>query len=224
MDTESFLKTKFDEERKVWYGPKTKRIYNEDAAIGQVLFLSLFGNPKNILTINDTEGITLTNADVLQKAVRVALGLRGHGIKDQDVIGLFAPNSACLMPIAFGSIFIAAPFHALDVSFTKDAIIHSWSKTKPKVVFCEGKSYDLVKEAGKEMGLDYVIYTINNHKEGVRTVDEIFEPKPLENLFRPTEISSGDNTAVIMCSSGTTGLSKSVCISHKSFTSLFSIS
>lgn len=222
MDTESFMKTKFDEERKVWYGPKTKRLYRSDVSLGQVIFVSLFSNPKNILEINDTEGITLTNTDVLQRAVRVAMTLKGHGIKEMDVVGILSSNSANLMPIAFGSLFIAAPFHALDASFTKDAIVHSWSKTKPKIVFCDGSLYDLVKEAGEKMGLNYLIYTVNDHKEGVKTVDEILEPRPMENMFRPTEIATGNNPVVILCSSGTTGLSKSVCISHKNFTSLFS--
>lgn len=223
MDTESFLKTKFDESRKVWYGPKSKRIYDRDVSIGQVLFLTLFGNPKNVLEINDTEGVTLTNGDVLQRSIRVALALKAHGIGDKDVVGLFALNTANLMPVAFGSLFVAAPFHALDVSFTKEAIIHSWSKTKPKVVFCDGSAYDLIKEAGEEMGLNYTIITLNNHKEGVKTIDDLLKPSIYETLFRPTEIETGDQTAIILCSSGTTGLSKSVCISHKTFSSLFSI-
>lgn len=222
MDTESFLKTKYDEKRKIWYGPKTKRLYDRDVSLGQVLFNALFSNPKNILEINDTEGVTLTNEDVIKRSIRVALSLRAHGVSQQDVVGILASNSANLMPIAFGSMFLAAPFHALDVSFTKDAIIHSWSKTRPKIVFCDGSAYDMVKEAGEKMGLEYLIYTVNNHMKGVKRVDDILQPQPLENLFRPSEISNGDNTAVILCSSGTTGLSKSVCISHKSFTSLFS--
>lgn len=223
MDTESFLKTRFDEEKKVWYGPKTKRLFDKDVSLGQVLFLTLFSNPKNVLEINDTEGVTLTNADVLQRAVRVAIGLKAHGIKELDVVGILASNSANVMPVAYGSLFLAVPFHALDISFTKDAIIHSWSKTRPKIVFCDGAIYDLVKEAGKEMGLNYLIYTVNNHRKGVKTVDELLKPQPLENMFRPTEIANGDKTAVILCSSGTTGLSKSVGISHRTFTSLFSI-
>ncbi|KAL5276830.1 hypothetical protein ACFFRR_002194 [Megaselia abdita] len=223
MDVESYLRTKFDEERKVWYGPKTKPFYDKDVSVGTLVFYSLCSNPKNVLTINDTEGVSLTNAEVLQRSIRVALGLKAHGVGENDTVGLLASNSANMMPIAFGSLFIAAPFHGLDVSFTKEAIVHSWSKTKPKVVFCNGALYDLVKEARDEIGLDYVIYTVNDHKEGVKSIDEILEPKPLEQLFRPTEISNGDQTGVILCSSGTTGLSKAVGISHRRLTSMLSI-
>lgn len=223
MDVEALLATKFDDATKVWAGPKSKPVYHPDISVGQIIHMNLFKTPNNVLQINDTEGIQLTNEAVLLLSTRVALHLMMKGVNQKDVVGIMAGNTSYVMPVCYGTMFLGVPFHPLDVSFNKEAIAHSWKKTQPKVVFCDGHVYHRVKEVRDENGLNYIIFTLNHHIEGVNKVDDLFTPHPMEKLFRPLEIASGDQTAVILCSSGTTGLSKSVCISHRSCNATFGI-
>lgn len=214
-DLEEVLATKFDADTKQWSGVETAPIYNSDVSLGQIIHRNLFCNPKNILQINDTEGIQLTNADVLLLSTRVAMNLMDKGVKQEDIVGVIAGNTSYALPVYYGVLFSGAAFHTLDPSFDKNDILHSWKKTTPKVVFCEGEAYKRVKEVRDENGLNYLIFTLNNHFEDVDRVDELLQSHPLENTFIPSSISSGDQTAIILCSSGSTGLSKAVCLSHK---------
>lgn len=223
MDVESLLATKFDATTKVWSGPKTKPIYHPDISVGQIIHMNLFANPNNVILINDTEGVQLTNESVLLLSTRIAINLMQKGVTQNDVVGIIAGNTSYVMPVCYGTLFTGAPFHPLDVTFTKEAIAHAWKKTTPKVVFCEGHVYERVKEVREEHGLNYLIFTLNHHIDGVSKAEDLFEAHPMEKIFRPLDVSSGDKAAVILCSSGTTGLSKAVCLSHRTCNATFGI-
>ena len=213
--------SKFDPEEKIWSGPKVASFYSRDISIGQVLHKSIAQHPKNVLQINDTEAKTMTNAEVLTMSTKIALGLLDLGIKQTDFIGIMASNTSYSMPVCFASLFVATPFHPVDVTFTKEAIIHAWSKTKPKVFFCDGSVYNIVKEVAIELGLTGPIYTLNDHLEGVKKVTDLCVDYGMkEKMFQPSYIPTGDQTAVILCSSGSTGLSKAVTLSHRYLTTL----
>lgn len=214
----------FDPERKLWSGPKLRDLYNDNASVGQVLFWNLAKHPENIQQINDTENTTLRNKEVLSMSKQIALTLQDMGLTSEDFIGLMASNTTYLMPVLFGSLFVNIPCHPIDVTFSKEAISYSWSKTKPKLVFCDGSVYNTVKEVVSDLGLNSEIYTLNDHVEGVKTVQDLFIDGGLrEQFFQPLEIKNGDQTAIVLCSSGSTGLSKAVTLSHKYFTHIFSI-
>lgn len=214
----------FDPERKIWSGPKKKMLYNCNASAGQILHKNIALHPKNIQQINDTEKITLTNEEVLSLSTKVALSLLDRGLTSKDIVGLIASNTTYVMPVIYGSFFINVPCHPVDVTFSKKAIAHCWNKTKPKVVFCDGSVYETVKEVLGDLGLKCEIFTLREHVEGVKKIEDLFIDRgDEEKFFQPHEIEDGDQTAVILCSSGSTGLSKAVALSHKYFCELFSM-
>lgn len=214
----------FDPERKIWSGPKKKMLYNDEAAVGQLIHTNLAAHPKNVQQINDTENTSLTNEEVLSMSTKVALSLLELGLTSRDFIGIMASNTTYAMPVVFGSLFINVPCHPIDPTFSREAIAYSWSKTKPKVIFCDGSVYEIVKEVLKDLDLSSEVYILNNHIEGAKKVQDLFVDRGLkERFFQPREIENGDQTAVVLCSSGSTGLSKAVTLSHKSITRMFSI-
>lgn len=214
----------FDPRQKIWFGPKKQMLYNENVSIGQLLYTNLAAHPKNIQQINHTEQTTLTNEAVLSMSRNIALNLQEMGLTSGDFIGIMASNTTYLMPVLFGSLFLNVPCHPIDPTFSKEAIEHSWSKTKPKIIFCEGKLVQMVKKAIFDIGLKCDIYTLNGEVKGIKKVEDLFVAKTNdESNFQPLEIESSDQTAIVLCSSGSTGLSKAVTISHKYWTQLFSI-
>lgn len=215
MDFQTLLTTTFDAAARVWSGATTKQFYGDDVSVGEIIYVNLRSNPKNVLQINDTEGTTFTNETVQLLSTRIALNLMLKGVTQEDVVGVIAGNTSYTLPACYGVLFLGAPFHTLDASFNKETIAHLWKKTTPKVVFCDGNVYDRVKEVKEENGLDYLIYTLNHHIDGVSKVEDLLEAHPMEKSFRPAPISSGDKTAYILCSSGSTGLSKAVNVSHR---------
>ena len=52
-------------------------------------------------------------------------------------------------------------------------------------MFCDGKIYDKVQEAFKEAGLhSTVIYTINEHRDGVPKLSDLLAPTQREEEFK----------------------------------------
>ncbi|KAL5278031.1 hypothetical protein ACFFRR_002961 [Megaselia abdita] len=214
----------FNPERKVWSGPKKQMLYNENVSVGQLLHLNIAAHPKNIQQINDTEKTTLTNEEVLSLSTKLAFSLLEMGLTSNDFIGIMAANTTYVMPVVYGSFFINIPCHPIDVTFSKEAIEYSWQKTKPKVVFCDGSVYETVKEVIGDLGLKCEIITLRDHIDGVKKIQDLFIDRGLkERFFQPFEIKDGNQTAVVLCSSGSTGLSKAVTLSHKCITSIFSV-
>lgn len=210
-------KTTFHSETKTWSGQKRIPIYNPELSLGQIIHRTLQVNPKNIIQMNHTENISFTSNDVLKLSTRVALSLIERNISQSDVVGIIATNTSIVMPLCFGCLFAGAPIHPLDVHFNKESIVHSWRKTKPKIIFVEGNMYDIVREAVQELQLNSSVFTLNDHLENIPSIDDLLTSNENdEKAFQPVGIKSGNETAAIFCSSGTTGLPKAVCVSHRS--------
>lgn len=209
-------KTTFDPIEKIWRGPKEKRIYDKDASFGQLLHARMLPTPNNVIQINDTEGTVFTNKQVIQMSTRIALSLMDKGVSQTEFVGIMAGNTSYVLPVVFGCYFAGIPYHSMDMSFPSEMVAHCWGKTKPKIIFCDGNVYSLVKETTEKMRLNCTIYTLNNHKDNVPKVEDLLNDKGIrEKLFQPIPIPSGDQTAYVLCSSGSSGLSKVVCVSHR---------
>lgn len=107
------------------------------------------------------------------------------GVQQCDVIGLCASNSDFVAPLTFGALLCGLCVGTLDPSFDKEGIRHTFSITRPKIMFCDGNAYDKVKLALNECGLSNTpIYTINNHVEGAAAIMELMVQNDEENFFK----------------------------------------
>jgi len=211
FDTE----TTFDASAKIWRGRKQPITYDEKQTLGKVVLASLKKQPNHIAQICHHNGKQYTNQDIITYSIRVAQYLDKIGLKEDDIIGVCAANSDFLAPVFFGAMLQGCIISTLDPSFEKDGIKHTYSTTKPKLLFCDGAIYSRVKEALKEIPLDIDIYTMKDHIEGVPKVTDMLKETKEEKNFKAKELRKGSNQiAAILCSSGTTGLPKGVCLSH----------
>lgn len=105
------------------------------------------------------------------------------GFEQGDIFCMVAKNSQHLAPILYASICIACPVNALDPSFTKREMIHMFSITKPRAIFCDAEVFEKVQECLIELGNDAKIFTFNESVENALPVEDLFEESPEEKTF-----------------------------------------
>ncbi|TMW49712.1 hypothetical protein DOY81_005201 [Sarcophaga bullata] len=218
-------KTHYNEVDKIWHGNKIEPSFGDKDSIGSVIFEALNKDPDHIGQVSFTSGLQLTNREILLSAIRVAQNLEHLNVEQGGIVGICAANTDYLTALVFGCFFNGLAISTLDPSFDKDGIKHIYSITKPKLMFCDGGIYDKVKKAFEESDLNStVIYTINDHREGVPKLSDLLSPTHREEEFVCVDLKMGSNQlAAVICSSGTTGLPKGVCLSHIGILSLLGI-
>lgn len=117
------------------------------------------------------------------KMIRAATNLQKIGCEPGDIICIIAKNSHFVAPIVLASICIACPINCLDPLFSKTEIIHMFSITAPKTVFCDCDVYDLVRECLAELENDAAVYTFGGTTDDSISVEQIFEETPEEKEF-----------------------------------------
>ncbi|XP_068147490.1 uncharacterized protein [Drosophila tropicalis] len=225
MAAKVLFPTFYNDETKIWSGAERVKLYNENCSVGQIIFNSLKNWPDNVIQITHMDGTVATNADFLTWATRIALFLKAEGLTHEDVVGIIANTSTYLVPLAAACFFNTTPFHAVNYTRDPKVIYGLYKTTTPKIMFCDGNDYERIKEITKEWSPKIV--TLTGHVDGVIGIDDLLKANPAERIYQPSKLAVGpDQTAAILCSSGTSGLPKAVTLSnsHVANTACLSIS
>ncbi|KAH8320593.1 hypothetical protein KR067_005750, partial [Drosophila pandora] len=205
--------TTYDARDRIWSGSKRSPIYSEETSLGRVIFKTMRTFPKNVCQIDDVDGVSVTFDQGISWAIRMAQHFKKRGLKHSDVIGIIARNTTYVMPLGVACLLNATPFHAVNPTMDEATTNHVFSITKPSLIFCDGQDYQKVRAA--TIGWQPEIFTITEPLPGVPHIETLLDPTPTEFFYQPEPLKEGgDQTVVILCSSGTTGLPKAVCISN----------
>ncbi|XP_020815231.1 4-coumarate--CoA ligase-like 7 [Drosophila serrata] len=207
----------YNEQGRIWYGPPPSHVsaYKDDTSLGEIIFNNMRNWPKKVCQISDSDGVRVTADQALTWAIRLAQFLRKRGLTHKDVIGIVGENTTYLMPLAVACLMNGTPFHTPHPMLDEDTLRHVLSITKPGLIFCDGNIYHKVHSATS--GWQPEFFTLSDHPEGVPSIETLLEPTSTEDSYHPEPLrEGGDQTVAVLCSSGTTGLPKAVCISNKS--------
>lgn len=214
--TKALFPTFFDEKTKIWSGQPKRILYDPDASMGEVIFNSLKNFPQNVSQISDIDGQVITFQDIRNWATRIALFFKSQKLTHEDVVGIIGNASTYVTSLAVACLFNTTPFHAVAYTYMKepDVILGLYEVTKPKIMFCDGHDYEVMKEVTK--GWAPKIITLTGRVEGVTSIEDLLKPHPYERIYKPEVlVEGGEQTAVILCSSGTSGNPKAVALSHQ---------
>lgn len=214
--TKALFPTFFDEKTKIWSGQPKRILYDPDASMGEVIFNSLKNFPQNVSQISDIDGQVITFQDIRNWATRIALFFKSQKLTHEDVVGIIGNASTYVTSLAVACLFNTTPFHAVAYTYMKepDVILGLYEVTKPKIMFCDGHDYEVMKEVTK--GWAPKIITLTGRVEGATSIEDLLKPHPYERIYKPEVlVEGGEQTAVILCSSGTSGNPKAVALSHQ---------
>ncbi|XP_065365339.1 probable 4-coumarate--CoA ligase 1 [Calliphora vicina] len=217
-DLMEYFSCVYDDKLKIWKSATEKNKFNNNESMGQVLFERLNQRPQHKLQVDDTYNVTITNAQAVSWAISIAEYLKELGLDHKDIVGISARNSTYLLPVVLGCFFNCTPFHAVNPDLDEDTVSHCYGLTKPKLIFCDGEIYEKIRSTTKNYCS--MIVTISEHIEGVSKVLDLLRPTMGEENYQPQKLVEGPSqTIAILCSSGTTGKPKAVCISTPSLIS-----
>uniref|UniRef100_A0A182NF27 AMP-dependent synthetase/ligase domain-containing protein n=1 Tax=Anopheles dirus TaxID=7168 RepID=A0A182NF27_9DIPT len=205
----------------MWYGERLPTVWNPAAGVGRVVLDSLARCPNKVIQINADTGRKTTCAEMRLRIVRVALHLRRLGYKRGDFVSLACGNGEDVVPIFIGCWVIGLAVNPLAPVFAREDFAHMMKQTQSRLVFCDPANRAVVSEAVRDAIRakdDVQVFVMGPAEGGARSVDELLEPAEGEESFRAEYL--GDATkllAMVLCSSGTTGLPKGVCLSHAFF-------
>ncbi|XP_068622120.1 luciferin 4-monooxygenase-like [Battus philenor] len=184
---------------------------------------------KKLMKHGDTAAFTnavteelLTYKDIAQTAMNIAMSLTKIGVKKGDVVGVCSENRLENWPTLIGVVSIGAVLTPISILYVKDELRHILNISKPKYLFCSKKAVENHWSLFKS--LDYVkkiiLFDYEDQSDvlfykdlAIASSNSIIKENVQFDQFQAVEVDYS-HTAIIMYSSGTTGLSKGVMLSH----------
>ncbi|KAK5639929.1 hypothetical protein RI129_010740 [Pyrocoelia pectoralis] len=187
--------------------------------IGCVYFDCMSKSRDRLAQIDGLTGEEDTYGSLLQRCVRTSIALKEMGLKYGDIISSCTYNhlNSCVPNIS--GFFIGAKIAALDPSLSVSEACHLFRQVMPKVMFTGVESVRLIENVIKEVGADTKI-VVFGPTDTHTPFSDMIQPQTGESSFRPVEVRNIRDIAVIMFSSGTTGLPKGICHTHYSILSM----
>ncbi|KAI4471466.1 long-chain-fatty-acid--coa ligase [Holotrichia oblita] len=161
--------------------------------------------------IDSQTGQTDTYDELLPRCIRTAITLQAHNLTSNDIICLCSYNqlNSCVPYLA--GLFIGVKVCSLDPSMSFTESKHLLNQVKPKIIFVVSEKKKMYENLLDDISLNAELVEFCEEGFG-----KFLKPSPDEDKFAPVKVANLFDTAVIMFSSGTTGLAKGICLNHYS--------
>ncbi|XP_046737330.1 4-coumarate--CoA ligase 1-like [Diprion similis] len=187
----------------------------EYGSVGEMILSRLKSDPDFVGQIDGTTGDKQTYEQMLDRSVRCALWMKTQGLLPGDVVAICCDNRLDVAMPCFAALYLGAIFNPLDTEMSAKEFRIIMTIMKPKMAFVNEASAVAVAQAAKEANLDMKI-VVFGRVSSFPTFETIIAEPGINEVqdFRCTAIANPNETAIIMCTSGTTGFPKGVALAH----------
>lgn len=184
------------------------------------LFRNSASYGSKLALIDADSGESLTFSQLKSTLIKVSHGFRHLGIKKNDVVLIFSPNSI-QFPLCFlGVIALGAIATTANPVYTVSELSKQVQDCKPKLVVTIPELWDKVKGFNLPVVLlgSKEKLSSSGHSSSSKVVHFHDLVKLSGNVLTLPEVSiKQTDTAALLYSSGTTGVSKGVVLTHRNF-------
>ncbi|XP_076758984.1 uncharacterized protein LOC143428154 [Xylocopa sonorina] len=184
--------------------------------LGKLLFDVLRNNPDVIGQVDAITGIEDTFADITDRAIKCALWLRKQGVGKGDIVVICTHNHRDSTIPFLAGLFLGAIVNSWDNEMNIQYGRHMMTLTLPEVIFANEKSAALILEVAK-IELFHTRIVCFGHYPGTTPFADVLKDHQESAVanFKCEEIDDLEETALLLFSSGTTGLPKAVQLPHR---------
>ena len=169
--------------------------------------------PDHPALVDGTSGRVLTYRQLTVGVRRVAAGLAARGLRRGDVCALLAPNSPEWLLACYGAMSAGAVVTGINPQYTAHEVAGQLRQTGARIVVTAPPFLQTTRAGIAAAGLRTEIVLIGGDgSEGCVPLDRLLE---YQGAAPAVDLDPAVDLALLPCSSGTSGLPKSVMLTHR---------
>jgi acyl-CoA synthetase (AMP-forming)/AMP-acid ligase II len=163
--------------------------------------------------VDAASGARMTFGELDASIRRVAGGLASRGLAKGDRIAIFSPNTITYPSAFHGTAYAGGVVTTVNPTYTAEELTNQLRDSKARFLITLGPFLEKAREAAEAAGGIEEIFTFDG-AAGSTPFAELMAAEPLADAGRPM-IDPAKDLVALPYSSGTTGLSKGVMLTHR---------
>ncbi|MBT8199895.1 MAG: 4-coumarate--CoA ligase family protein [Acidimicrobiia bacterium] len=163
--------------------------------------------------VDGPSGRTITFGQLKHQIANMAGNLAARGLGPGDVAGILAPNVPEYVVMFHGSIKAGMTVTTVNPTYTVNEIVHQLNDAGARILFTVSSFMPQALAAATESGIEEIVVLGETGESATPYSELLVDAEPPIVEFDPAT-----HIAVLPYSSGTTGLSKGVMLTHQNLT------